>query len=295
VNSPIKIAVTAASGRLAQAVLHAVKTSDAVANLIAVARDPARVNFDGVEVRAGDYALIEQMTAAFRGVDTVVMISAPVAGGGDRLQLHKNVIDAAVNAQVRKIIYTSIIGNGSESGTLFADFANVNRATEEAVKASGIEWVIARNGLYLDLDLLQILAASMSAGIYSNSGGAGRCGYISIAELGDALACLAASDVCNGRVLNLIGATYTQADLVAMANQVFGLRVQYVPITHEQNIERLRSIVLIAARGEAVINMLAGCFQCIANNVFDVDSDFGVATGREALSLEQQMYSLKQD
>jgi NAD(P)H dehydrogenase (quinone) len=293
-NKPIKIAVTAASGRLAQAILHALKTSGAAANLIAVARDPVRVKSDDVEVREGDYESTEQMTTAFRGVDTVVMISAPVAGGGDRLWLHKNVIAAAINAQVRKIIYTSIIGNGGESGTLFADFADVNRATEEAVQAAGLEWVIARNGLYLDLDLLQIRAASLSAGIYSNSGGGGRCGYISIAELGNALACLAKSDHCNGRVLNLIGGTYSQADLVAVANQVFGLQVQYLPITHEQNVERLRAIEFIAARGEAVINMLAGCFQCIANNVFDVDSDYRTATGREPLSLEQQMCSLKQ-
>jgi NAD(P)H dehydrogenase (quinone) len=292
-NKPITIAVTAASGRLAQAVLRALKTNNAAANLIAVARDPVRVNSDEVEVREGDYESTEQMTAAFRGVDTVIMISAPVAGGGDRLQLHKNVIAAAVNAQVREIIYTSIIGNGCESGTLFADFADVNHATEEAVQASGLKWVIARNGLYLDLDLLQIRAASMSGGIYTNSAGAGRCGYISIAELGNALACLAKSDHCNGQVLNLIGATYSQADLVAAVNRVFGLQVQYLPITHEQNIDRLRAIEFIAARGEAVINMLAGCFQCIANNVFDVGSDYRTAAGREPLSLEQQMRSLK--
>jgi NAD(P)H dehydrogenase (quinone) len=73
-NRPIKIAVTAASGRLAQAVLHALKTSGATVNLIAVARDPVRVNSDEVEVREGNYESTEQMTAAFRGIDTVVMI-----------------------------------------------------------------------------------------------------------------------------------------------------------------------------------------------------------------------------
>jgi NAD(P)H dehydrogenase (quinone) len=286
------IAVTAASGRLGHAALCALIHSVGGSELLAVARDPARVKVDGIRTRVGDYASVEHMTVAFRAVDTVVMISAPVAGGGDRLQLHKNVIDAAVRAQVRKIIYTSIIGNGGEASTLFADFAAVNRLTEDAVRASGLEWVIARNGLYLDLDLLQILAAARASGEYSNSGGDGRCGYISIAELGHALACLAASDRCNGRQLNLIGATYTQAELVKAASHVFGIEVRYTPVTHEQNIERLRRIEFIASRGEQVINMLAGCFQCIANNVFDVRSDYRVATGREPLALEQQMASL---
>jgi len=287
------IAVTAASGRLAQAVIHALRTKDGNADVVAIARNPASHALDGIESRAGDYGSVEQMTAAFEGIDTVVMISAPVAEGGDRLQLHDNVIAAASNAQVRKIIYTSIIGNGGEAATLFADFAAVNRATEAALQASGLQWVIARNGLYLDLDLLQIKAAAEGSSIYSNSGGTGRCGYISIAELGYALACLATSDHCNGRTLNLIGQCYTQAALVEAANRVFSLSVEYVPVTHEQNIERLRSIEFIAARGEAVISMLAGCFECIAENVFDVPSDFIAATGRQPLSLELQMKSLQ--
>jgi NAD(P)H dehydrogenase (quinone) len=291
---PMKIAVTAASGRLGHAILGALldATDPARNQLVAVARDPARVNIAGIETRSGDYRSTAQMTAAFAGIDTVVMISAPVAGGGDRLQLHNDVIAAAVQARVRKIIYTSVISNGAEAGTLFEDFARINLATETAIRASGLEWIIGRNGLYLDLDVVQIRAAASAGGVYRNSGGTGRCGYIAIAELAYAYAQLATSERCNGQCLNLIGATGTQAELVRTVKRVFQLEVRCVPLSHVENLARLRSIEMLASRGEDVINMLAGCFQCIAAGVFDVGSEYEIAAGRGVRSLEEQMGDL---
>jgi len=291
---PGKIAVTAASGRLGHAILGALldATDPAAGQVVAIARDPSRVNVAGIATRQGDYSSIEQMTAALAGIDTAVLISAPVAGGGDRLQLHSNAITAAVQAGVRKIIYTSVISNGAEAGTLFADFARVNRATETAVQSSGLEWIIGRNGLYLDLDVVQMRAAAHAGGIYRNSGGTGRCGYIAIAELGYAYARLALSEHCNGRCLSLIGPTYTQAELVSAVNGACQLEVRYAPISHADNLARLQSIDMLASRGEEVINMLAGCFQCIAAGVFDVPSEYEVAAGREPRSLQQQLREL---
>lgn len=287
----MNIAVTAASGRLGHAILAALLDAavPAVNQVVAVARDPAKVNVAGIAKRSGDYNSTKQMAAAFAGIDTVVMISAPVAAGGDRLQLHSNVIAAAVQAKVRKIIYTSVISNGAEAGTLFADFARINYATEAAIRASGLEWIIGRNGLYLDLDVAQIRAAASAGGEYRNSGGSGRCGYISIAELAYAYAQLATSERCNGHCLNLMGATVTQAELVDTVRQVLQLDVHYAPISHAQNLARLRSIEMLASRGDDVINMLAGCFQCIAAGVFDVSSEYELAAGRRARSLAEQL------
>jgi NAD(P)H dehydrogenase (quinone) len=288
----MRIAVSAASGRLGHAILRKLIEESGTDALIAIARNPARISIPEMNCRQADYQSIEQMSAALEGVDTLIMISAPVASGGDRLALHRNVIAAAKTARVRRVIYTSVIGNGAEAGTLFEDFANINRSTETDLQQSGLEWVIARNGLYLDLDVLQIRGAAKHDGAYRNNAGNARCGYISIAELATAYAALALSPNTHGQSFNLIGTTYTQNDLVEATNRAFGLRVSYVTVSFADNLERLRSVPFIAARGEAVINMLAGCFQCIEKGVFDVPSDYRQVTGREAFSLAEQMTQL---
>lgn len=288
----MRIAVTGATGRLATATLHALAEQVPADQLVAIARRPADVAVPGLTCRAGDYASIEQMTAALAGIDTLIMISAPVAGDSDRLTLHSNVIEAARRAQVLKVIYTSVIGNARAESTLFGPFQAINRDTEALLQYSGLDWVIARNGLYLDLDMLHIRAADQRDGVYRNNGGAGLCGYISIAELGAALAALAMHDRCNGTVVNLIGELHTQADLVAFANDAYGLNVRYEPITLEQNIARFMADERIAARGEEVAKMLSGCFECIEQGGFEVTSDYKLAVGRPAKTIPEQLASL---
>lgn len=289
----MKIAVSAASGRLGHALLSELVGLVDREHVIGIARDPKRIGITGIEKRAGNYEVRESMEAALQSADTLVMISAPVAGDGDRVAMHRNVIEAAKQAGVRKLVYTSVIGDGGEEGTFFFHTQKINRQTEENLRSSGLVWVVARNGLYLDLDLVHIRLANESGGVYRNNGGDGRCGYISIGELAFACARLATENSCDNETVNLIGDTYTQAELVDMANKVFGLDVRYEPITVEENIEKFMAYEPIASRGLHVAQMLSGCFECIAKGAFDVPSDFEHAAGRPPLSLRQQMEALQ--
>ena len=231
--------------------------------------------------------------AAFDGIDTAIMISAPVTTGTDRVAMHRNVIEGARRAGVRKLLYTSIIGNGKEEGTGFFATQQVNRQAEQDLEASGLEWVIARNGLYLELDTKHIVRAD-ETGVYHNNGGDGRCGYLTIGELAFGTAKLAIDDRHHGRIYNLIGEPVTQAELVATASQVFGLNIEYQVISPEDNIERFMQDETISARGVEVARMLTGCFECIAAGAFDVKSDFEAATGRPAKTIREQMEEIRQ-
>ena len=285
------IAVTAASGRLGHAVLRHLVDQVGASNTVAVARSPEKVEAGGVEVRAGDYSDAGQMRAALAGIDTVVMISAPVVTGTDRVALHRNVIAAAKAAGVRKLLFTSVIGSDGEQDTLFAPNQRVNRQAEADLAASGLDWVVARNALYLELDLMHIRKAQVS-GVYRNNGGDGRCGYLTIDELAFAIAKLATDDAANGRIYNLVGENLSQADLVRLACEVFHLDVRYEPLTVEENIARFMADPRIAARGEEVAKMLTGCFQCIARGAFDVESDYADAAGRPPRRVREQMEAL---
>jgi len=288
----MQIAVTAASGRLGHATLAELCCISAPADITGIARDPSRINVPGIDKRSGDYDSVKQMTSALDGIDTMVMISAPAVTGTDRIKMHRNVIEAAKQAGVRKVIYTSVIGGPGAEHTRFAKSQHLNRQAEADLVGSGLEWIIARNGLYLELDLGHIIRANES-GVYRNNGGDGRCGYISIGELAFATAALATSDTCNGRILNLTSENKTQAELVELANEVFGLDVRYESITVEQNIERFMADEKIAARGEEVVNMLSGCFECIEQGAFDVPGNFSDAAGRAPKSIREQFEEIR--
>ena len=284
----MKIAITAASGHLGLAILNELKrllevqytpqgelvegSEDQTSRLVAIARDPSKLDDSGVEVRQGDYGSVEQMQQAFVGIDTVVLVSAP-AGVGDRVALHRNVIKAAVAAGVRKVIYTSVIGNGDEMQTFYAPMAEVNRQAEKDLQESGLIWIAARNGLYLEFDVAHILNAA-AEGVFRNNGGEGYCAYITRSELALAFARLVLGDHCDNRVLNLVGDAYTQEQLVDMVNRCAGINVRYEMSSDEECLAKMTPV-----RGAEVAAMLTGCNQAIRNGAFDVPSDFEEIVG----------------
>jgi len=275
-ESTKKIAVTATSGGLGKLVVQRLGEFTDKANIVAVARDPAKCIdesvFKDIEVRAGDYANPSQLTEAFSGIDVVVFISSP-AGPDNREELHKNVVAAAKTAGVRKIIYSSVIGNGDEMNTLYAPMAAINRQAEDDIKQSGMEWIAARNGLYLEFDVAHILNAA-EEGVFRNNGGDGYCCYITRNEIALAYAVLATSDRCNNRVLNIVGDAYKQSELVEIVNAQAETDVNYEAISDEECLAKITPV-----RGEVVAAMLTGCYQAIRAGAFDVPSDYEEIVG----------------
>jgi NAD(P)H dehydrogenase (quinone) len=251
------IAITAASGRLGHAILRELAGQGLARNTVAVARDPRRVQVAGIEARAGDYGSVAGMTAALAGV--------------------------------RRVLFTSVIGNGREMDTLFGPTQRVNRQTESDLQASGLEWVIGRNGLYLELDLIQMRKAG-ETGVYSNPAGEGRCPYITIDEIACAYARLAVDGQQAGQIYNITSENLTQAELLGLAAEIFGLEVRYEALSDEDCIAKFRK--LMPERGEAVAHMLTGCFQSIRAGAFDVPSHFREAAGRPPKTVRQMLEGL---
>lgn len=283
--------MTAASGRLGRAILGRLAEAYAAVDIIGVARTPDQIRVQGVETHAGDYQSVPSMAAALAGVDAVIMISAPVVAGTDRVALHRNVIAAARTTGVRHVLYTSVIGTpGLEDETLFAPTQQVNRQTEADLAASGLAFTVLRNGLYLELDCEQLIRAN-ETGVYSNPAGAGRCGYISIDELAwpypNLLAGERGGNPHHGKTYNLVGEHITQAELCALANRVFGLNIRYEQSTDEESIQKF--LRLMPQRGEEVARMLTGAFQCIRNGAFEVPSHYEAAAGRPPRTTLQMM------
>ena len=139
------LAVTGSTGGLGGRVARRLAASDIAQRLLV--RDLARApRLDAAApVLFGGYADRVGATEALAGVTTVFMVSG--SESADRLDQHRAFVDAAADAGVRHIVYTSFHGAAPDATfTLARD----HFATEEHVLRSGLEWTFLRDNLYLD-------------------------------------------------------------------------------------------------------------------------------------------------
>ncbi len=180
----MKIAITAANGQLGTEIIKATIALHARENVIGLARTPDKAKNLGIEIRPGDYNDKSILEKSLQFVDALLLISGMDAPER-RIEQHRNVIQAARNAGVRKIVYTSV--QGAEEDTAFSPIVQSNRQTEQDIRGSGLDWVIGRNGIYIEPDIEYIEAYKKTGGI-SNCAGEGRCGYTTRPELAYAYA-----------------------------------------------------------------------------------------------------------
>jgi NAD(P)H dehydrogenase (quinone) len=276
----MKAAITAASGRLGSEIIQATVALIGKENVIAVARNLEKVKTLNVEARVGDYDNIAELKAAFSEVDIALLVSG-MAPPDKRIIQHKNVIDAAKRAGVNRMVFTSIVGS-NKSGN-FNPIIESMRQTEEYMKNSGMDWTVGRNGLYMEPDL-EYLDNYIQAGIISNCAADGKCGYTSRKELAFAYAKIIANPGHESSTYNLTGPAITQHQLAELFNEVFGSRLHYEPVSVE-DYEKDRKEAL----GEFMGKIVAGIYEGIRNNDFDVRSDFEKVTGRPHTTYQEIM------
>ena len=265
------IAVTAVSGQLGAEIAKALVAMNTGEAVIGLARCPAKAKGLGIEVRAGDYEDAEQLRASLTGVDTLLLVSG-MAAPEDRIGQHRNVIAAAKAAGVKKIVYTSV--QGAETGTAFSPIIQSNRQTEADVRNSGLDWVIGRNGIYIEPDV-EYIDSYRKAGEIANCAGDGRCGYTIRPELAYAYARMLTDVGHNGQTYNLHGTALTQSELAAHMNKAFDTKLAYRALSVDAyQADR------IAELGDFIGTIIAGIYQGIHDGALDSPSDFEAAAGR---------------
>ena len=267
----MKIAITLASGRLAKAIIKRLLDEVDANQLIGIARGHDKLTHLGVETRKGDYDIPADFEESLQGVDVLLLVSG-VAAPGQRREQHKNVINAAVANGVRKVVYTSIIGD--EDKTSFKAIVESNRQTERDLIESGMEYVIGRNALYIEPDLEYIDNYEETGGII-NSANDGKCGYTTRTELAEAYTKLLLGDSKNGGIYNLIGETITQTELANHINTVYGTSLHYKSISVESYLQERK-----AELGDFIGTVISGIYENIRNGAFNVPSHFEEIVGR---------------
>ena len=280
----MKIAVTAANGKLGSSIVNELIKEIGQENVIGIVRTPEKASHLRIEVRKGDYNNREDFNSSLKGIDSVILISG-MDDPQKRIQQHRNVIEAAKQNGVKKIVYTSIIGDEEE--TAFSPIVKSNRQTEKDVKESGLNWVIGRNGIYIEPDL-EYIDTYIKEGEIRNCAGDGKCSYTSRNELGFAYTQMLLQDQHNGQTYNLGGEPITQTQLAELINQEFNTNLKFNSVSVDEYEEERK-----AELGDFIGTVIAGIYNGIKKGVNDVPSDFEKAAGRPHKSTVEMMKDFK--
>jgi NAD(P)H dehydrogenase (quinone) len=216
------IVVTGATGQLGQLVIEDLLKTVPAEQIVAAVRSPQKAGAlaqKGIQIREADYARPETLATAFAGASKVLLISSNELD--NRVQQHKAVIDAAKTAGVKLLAYTGILH--SETSTLV--LAETHKATEDYLRASGVPFVMLRNGWYFEN---QTAALALEHGAIVGSSKNGRFAAAARADYAAAAAVVLAKEGHAGKAYELAGDTsYTRAELAAEVSKLSGKPVVY--------------------------------------------------------------------
>jgi NAD(P)H dehydrogenase (quinone) len=218
-ESAMTIAVTGATGQLGRLVIDKLKAKAGEA-IVALVRSPANARGLGVAVHEADYAKPATLKSALAGVDVLLFISSSEIR--ERAAQHHNVIEAAKAAEVKRIVYTSLLHADVSPMSLGVE----HRATEAELKAAGIPHTILRNGWYTENHTASI-GGALAGGVIGSAGN-GKFSCATRADYAEAAVTALVGTGHDGKTYELAGDhAYTLSDFAAEISRQTGRTIPY--------------------------------------------------------------------
>lgn len=236
------LGVTGSTGHLGRLVIRSLLDRGVAAGeIVALARDPRKAGdfaARGVQVRRADYNAPDSLPVALAGVDRLLLISGNELG--QRVTQHSAVVEAARQAGVTFIAYTSI----PKADTNAMLLAREHRATESLIRESGIPFSFLRNSWYLEL-YTDNLSSTIEHGVLLGAAEDGQVSAATRADLAAAAASVLAGPNYENRIFELGGdEAFTLAELARMISEVSGRAVEYRNLPEEAYLQALVGVGL---------------------------------------------------
>lgn len=252
------IAITGANGNLGRLAVQGLRDRIPADQIVALVRNPEKaldLLVMGVQVREADYDHPEKLVKALEGVEKVLLVSAVVPG--KRLGQHKAVIDAAKQVGVRLIAYTSML----RAETSALALAKEHRETEQYLKNSGLEFVLLRNGWYLENDT-EALSTALAQGAIIGSSGEGRYSSASRADYAAAAIAVLTQPGHEGKTYELAGdRSFAMHEFAAEVSTQAGQAVVYKNLSAADFAAALRNVGLPEMIVDVVVDASAKAAQ----------------------------------
>jgi uncharacterized protein YbjT (DUF2867 family) len=200
--SESRVLVVGATGQLGGAITRKLVASGVRVRALARNRQALEALAPAAEIAAVDLRDVPKLTEACRGVDQIVATANNNMGKGTTsptridLSCYQNLCAAARNTSVRRLIYVSYRGVTQDAPV---DIFRVKWYVEDAIKRSGVPYVMLRPTAFMDVWIDQILAKGIrEKGVATIFGDGNRvANYIAVDDVAEFAVKILAREVVN--------------------------------------------------------------------------------------------------
>jgi uncharacterized protein YbjT (DUF2867 family) len=240
-----------------------------------IARDPTACPPIDADVRQASYDDTRAMADAMSGAESLLFVSG--RENVDRLEHHRSVVEAAAQAGVGKIVYTSFIGAAPDSTFTLG---RQHHATEEFIRATGIPFVFLRDNLYTDF----VPYFAGADGVIRGPAGDGRLGWVTRDDIAESAATALTSSSYYGTSFDMTGPE--SIDLFETAER-FGRFIGRDISYHPETVDEAYASRAVYGAPDWEVEGWVTSYLAIANGEMDVVTDaVETLTGHRPQSLE---------
>ena len=266
------IVVTGANGKLGRQVVNFIRNHLPISEIAVSVREPekaADLSSSGIDVRQADFKDRASVVRAFNGADKVLIIST--SAGSDVVSEHRNAVDAAVEAGVKHIIYTS----GTKER--ISHIGRVHEQTEKAIIETGLNYTILRNNLYADMLAREVVGA-VKTGILSIPAKEGKMTTVTRTDCAAVAATVLATNGHQNKIYDITGReSLGWSDIAEIASEIAGKQIEFKPASKDA----FRESMLAMGISDFRIDFLLEIYDAYSSGAYNVQSDaVAVLTGR---------------
>ncbi len=266
-----KILITGATGHLGKDTIEFLLKKGVEANQIsALVRDENKAtNLKelGVNIIVGDYNDYTSLVDAFDRVEKLLFVSS--SDVPNRVPQHENVVNAAKQAGVGHIIYTSALSNTTIEKSAIAFVAEAHLKTEGWIKESGLTYTLLKNNLYMDI-IPQFIGDVLQTGTIYLPAGDGRTAFTLRLEMAEAAANVLTTSGHEGKSYDITNLqTYTYKDIAEIITEISDKKIIYISPSTEEFTSTLKN----AGVPEEMIGGFTAFAIAQAQNEFNVTGD----------------------
>jgi NAD(P)H dehydrogenase (quinone) len=237
----MKTLITGASGNFGGMTLQRLLRSMKPSDLILATRKPeklAEFSKIGCEVRYFDFDDPASLAPAARGAEQMLLISGHKVG--HRVKQHGRAIEAAKEAGVRHVLYTSYFGSDAGNTALVCID---HHGTEEILKKSGLIYTILRDGMYGDSIFNAAMPAAIASGQWRTCAGDGQVNLVDREDCVDCAVAVLSTPGHANKTYNIVGPElWSFPQMAHLTAALAGRPIEVIELSEPQMYEFLDSI-----------------------------------------------------
>jgi NAD(P)H dehydrogenase (quinone) len=285
------ILITGATGQLGKATIDfLLKKNIPPKNIIAMVRGMAKAEDlinKGINLRIGDYDNYPGLVSVFKGIDKLLLISANDMAKRGKQQ--ENAVNAAKEAGVKHIIFTSFERHNETETSPISMLATAYIETEKLIKGSSMTYTIMRNSLYADVLPMFMGEKVLETGIFLPAG-TGRTSFTTRFDMAEAAANILTSEGHKNKeyvIANEIN--YSLDEVASLLSELSGKQIQYFSPDAKVFKDTLSEA---GVPTESVVMVAAFCEAIKQGEFSTTGTDLGNLLGRKPTTLKEYLKSV---